>query len=149
MERNIKRKSFSTSCALRLLWQKTEIFPHRLAGNAYSRETRIVKGFCFIFIFYVLIAITQPCQDIIAFADRCNGAGERTHIEKQTDKTPSSDLCSPFCVCSCCSISVVQQPTSLMAVSTSIVDDPSSKLSDYKTPSTSSFPNSIWQPPKV
>lgn len=101
----------------------------------------------FIAIVYIVFLLTQPCADVFAM-----------HAERETrpvmqavtldECEESGETCSPFCVCSCCSVpasyqhfSVSKETQTMMAVS------PTSNF-DYTNPFTASFNASVWQPPK-
>ena len=102
----------------------------------------------FIFIVYIVLLLTQPCQDMLSMLDQSAGT-EITHIESPTDKNDHTDGCSPFCICGCCSISVADSSTSDTKATTSSHTAVSQHMSEYTSPDTTTFQNSIWQPPKA
>lgn len=80
----------------------------------------------------------------------CNrGNSEISHIEQSQNDESRSDTCSPFCICSCCSLSTADRST---AKFTSELDEAVSfhtNAVNYTTPYTDAHQNSIWQPPKA
>lgn len=58
-----------------------------------------------ILIIYMLYMLSTPCVD--AALSYNNLFSSNTSQHDQTDGHKTHDACSPFCVCSCCSIAVV------------------------------------------
>ncbi|NOT47606.1 MAG: hypothetical protein HOP17_07625 [Acidobacteria bacterium] len=109
-----------------------------------------MKAVSFAIIVYVVFMLTQPCQDIAVFADSCNGEAQSyTHIDPQQERQEASDICSPLCICSCCSTSVANH-YAFRSFSPDRSDSVVSSVSiSYETPYSAAFLNSIWQPPKA
>ncbi len=109
-----------------------------------------MRVFCFIFIVYIFVLLAQPCQD--AFGD-LDTSGHKwyavAHVDRPSPSDEHSDECSPFCICSCCGHQTAARfsPTSIALDSDHILI--SAGMSDYIPPSTSTFQNLIWQPPKA
>jgi len=105
-----------------------------------------------IFTLYLLVMSLVPCGDggggILEIANHLLGT-EHQHISDhdQHSNGCGDDTCSPFCVCSCCSISInIATNTELkdnyiILISRNVL----SYNSDFYP---SSFSSSIWQPPK-
>ncbi|MFN0277994.1 MAG: DUF6660 family protein [Pyrinomonadaceae bacterium] len=109
-----------------------------------------MKAFSFFFIVYIFFLMARPCQDMLANVDDCqNETTAIAHIDSANETEETADLCSPFCVCSCCSHPVsIARLTLGVTLETTLATVP--KLTDdYKNPSTNTFNNSIWQPPKA
>ena len=109
-----------------------------------------MKVFCFSFIVYIVLLLTQPCQDAGAMVN--NGVAKTTPFsqnDKPYQNDPRSDECSPFCICSCCGLSVAEHSTSLR-VTTRIerIALPTIFI-EYKNSNTTTYQDSIWQPPKA
>jgi hypothetical protein len=109
-----------------------------------------VRVFCFSFIIYLVLLVTQPCQDVVAQAGGCCDEPEMSaHFESSSHNEPSEDECSPFCICSCCGQAVASHKNSFgvtLDVETATV---TASLKTYSPPDTASFTTSVWQPPKV
>jgi hypothetical protein len=79
--------------------------------------------------------------------DSIDKGTEITSIQLTTD--PHTDECSPFCFCSCCSLSVAEHSIRTFASvdieNIAIAMD----LIEYSNPYSKAHQNSIWQPPKA
>ena len=109
-----------------------------------------MKVFCFSFIVYFVLLITQPCEDILAYVDSCNGKNtEIVHLDNTSDSDPQADDCSPFCICSCCSLSAADR--SVARYISASIESVSIEIEaiEYLNPYSKAHQNSIWQPPKV
>lgn len=105
-----------------------------------------------IFTIYMLILSLSPCGDggsgIVELTKHYFGI-EHNHISdhEQHSKGCGDDTCTPFCVCSCCSMSI-DLPTKIPY----FVKHPSTKLVKFTSLETdftmSSYILSIWHPPK-
>jgi hypothetical protein len=101
-------------------------------------------------IIYVLILLTQPCQDVFAGkAEFDRSTTLSALIEKDADNDCGPETCSPFCICSCCSLSLAYQ-----VFTTSINADPAvhartDTTNSYRKPYDLNFQTNIWQPPKA
>ncbi len=109
-----------------------------------------MRVLCFTFIVYLVILTTQPCSDMAAMLNDCGDRNlEITHVESTSDSDSQLDDCSPFCICSCCSLSVVDHTVSVgltthvenVAILTTLIE--------YTNPYAKAHQNSIWQPPKA
>jgi hypothetical protein len=101
----------------------------------------------FIAIVYILFLLTQPCRDVFAMpAER--ETGRVIQAATVDDCEDGGEICSPFCVCTCCSVPASFQHFSVsVAASQATVVSPLSNF-DYTAPLTRSFAGSVWQPPK-
>ena len=99
---------------------------------------------------YVLILLSQPCQDVFA---RPVEVAPKHAISMQAEipSEPCSDAetCSPFCICSCCSLSVAHCNLTANLTTNARGNAEPSRISSYTNPSATAFLNSIWQPPKA
>jgi len=93
--------------------------------------------------FYVLYMVSLPCVD--EAIDFNMTFTELTAAHHSHHETNHADSCSPFCVCSCCSITV---DLTTFVFNTDPVRSIQSKLIPYYKESLSSFYQPIWQPPK-
>ncbi|MBP9664013.1 MAG: hypothetical protein KBD94_05285 [Pyrinomonadaceae bacterium] len=102
------------------------------------------------FIVYTFILVTQPCQDIASLLSACDGEGTRiAHVEGEPDTRSDADLCSPFCICSCCSLPVSEARLAMTVTVRTTLAPVAAQATDYENAATYSFQNSIWQPPKA
>jgi len=107
----------------------------------------------FIFVAYLLVLAVQPCKDNFLPRDnRGHEVQKVAHLDPSSQDTNggSNDLCSPFCVCSCCGINPV--PTivySMSATTYQNIEQATAEFSQYTSPYESTRPFSIWQPPKA
>jgi hypothetical protein len=106
-----------------------------------------VKVFCFIFIIHLVALLSVPCDDF--FRDAPKNQSQIAMFDTSNDTETQSDGCSPLCICSCCGQSVAS-PVLSFGVTTeienvAIITTPS----EYSTPDTATYNNSVWQPPKA
>jgi hypothetical protein len=103
-----------------------------------------MKWFALIFSLYIIFLLTLPCVD-----DTRTCAIIRAENVPDNNKHQSNDMpdeCSPFCFCSCCSISVVL--TSFHFECKPVVLSESPDFPTYKS-HVAGFIPSVWQPPKI
>ena len=105
-----------------------------------------------LFTFYMFALSLVPCGDggggIVEIANHFFGIEHQDSSDHdQHSNTCNDDLCSPFCICSCCS-SVLDAPVKLPFVVKSLTPAPGIKPSFVPDFTLSSFPAFIWQPPK-
>jgi len=88
--------------------------------------------------------VSLPCADeVIDFTKyftELNIVQHHHHDPNQTDD------CSPFCVCSCCSVTV---DLSVFIFDTKPEQKIETKIVPYYKESISTYTNLIWQPPKI
>jgi len=103
-----------------------------------------MKFLCHLFSLYFLWLTVQPCTDYKEVESAGNYAENSTHKDDCCDD--NSELCSPFCYCSCCCTNVVINHTteSFLALSDIYKPSPSIAISDEKEVFLA-----IWQPPKI
>jgi hypothetical protein len=105
-----------------------------------------MKAVSFSAIIYFLFLLTQPCQDV--FARPLESSTISTSITEPLETESGSDECSPFCICSCCSISVAYQPLVTASSIESSVQASRETTVEYSGVNAETFTGSIWQPPK-
>lgn len=109
-----------------------------------------MKVFCFSFIVYIVLLLTQPCQDFAATAnDSVYNKSPYSQQQKPSNHNSQSDECSPFCICSCCSLSVVEHSVSFTLTSVLKSVEIKANLANYTNPNSETLQTSIWQPPKA
>ena len=108
----------------------------------------LMRPTALILVLLILFFLTQPCQDVLGVP---RVSGSETNIgstAEDDDCEDGEDGCSPICICSC-------RQASAGYVSLYIEPEPSvvfvrsfSPDVEYKSLVTTSFSNSVWQPPK-
>ncbi len=102
----------------------------------------------FIAVVYILFLLTQPCADVFAM----HGEQRETRPVMQAvaldECEESGETCSPFCVCSCCSVPASYQHFSVSRVEPKAIIVNSRSNFFYTEPFAGSFHTSVWQPPK-
>lgn len=110
----------------------------------------IVRVFCFSFIVYLVLLMSQPCKDVVAQASQCGDEPEvSAHFESSNHQETAEDECSPYCMCSCCGQAVARNQTSFDTTFDVETTYNAARLTTYSAPNGSLFPTSVWQPPKV
>ncbi len=104
-----------------------------------------VKLFAAILSIYILLMVCKPYVDgaIISHSQKELAAAEN-HSHDSTD-----DACSPFCICSCCSVQIVlfTQPIIYHLQSASAFIQ--IRTPTYNSIFISDFFENIWQPPQI
>lgn len=109
------------------------------------------KFACLIFILYILILLSQPCQDVFALPNDMNSkqvASIQTEIPGDPG-SPNGEACSPFCICSCCSLSVADQNFTVRVTLDAEVGPIAAPPLHYASPYNKTYQNYIFQPPKA
>ena len=106
-----------------------------------------MKAVSFFAIVYILFLLTLPCQDAFA-AHRETSTGETTAIDRIDPCEEEPEVCSPFCICSCCGLPALYY-ADLVAASPKCKDiDPHQMQIEFRSLAPKAFPGSVWQPPK-
>ncbi len=113
---------------------------------------QLMKVTTYIFTIYILALSFVPCSDggggMVEIVKHFFGV-EHHHVSdhEQHSKDCGDDACTPFCVCSCCSIAVDIPPKLFFKVEylPPILSKLQTSFSDFIP---SSFHTSIWQPPR-
>lgn len=102
----------------------------------------------YILALYTVLLSCIPCQDVvIAASDNANTVNIISGAE-DTNNHSSVDLCSPFCICACCS-AITLQHTIATLLETPFFSFPDEKTFDYSHRTGSGDLTSIWQPPRI
>ncbi|HEY1045855.1 MAG TPA: DUF6660 family protein [Bacteroidia bacterium] len=91
---------------------------------------------------YLLTLLVLPCND------NCGSESHEQPItmeQAQDHHEEENDLCTPFCICSCCATPVLVDQVSDLELNIAEF----AGHSDYYHSSFSSYSHSIWQPPKI
>jgi hypothetical protein len=103
----------------------------------------VLKKICYILLAFYLVALTTvPCGD----SDNCNEIKHQQTSQTPNNPSHSDEICTPFCVCSCCAAHFLMDEfnpvlNQLAEVNTLLTLHKESKLSTAIIP--------IWQPPKL
>ncbi len=100
-----------------------------------------------LFLSFIIVSMScMPCSDIFAMGKMSNIPSTEKSVSTHSKSDQTSDLCSPFCVCSCCNTtSEVLLINSLVIISTSV----STEFDEAYKGEVISLPLSVWQPPKL
>ena len=103
---------------------------------------------CLLLSFLTIVLSVLPCTDGEAMHDHeVSDPLEATQDHGQEGEG-CDDLCSPFCVCACCGVSVAAIKAS-SETQKCLHGNLFSKESHYKEPITEPFIDSLFQPPQV
>jgi hypothetical protein len=107
------------------------------------------KAISFTLSLYMILLLTQPCQDVFALPQEVGSQTRTVALRNEpADSECESETCSPFCICSCCSLSVINC-TFTTAVNLETVATPDADgVISYADPYATAYQPSIWQPPK-
>ena len=103
-----------------------------------------MKALSILLSLYVLYMVSLPCVDEACdFNKTFTEASTTQHNHHDANQ---NDACSPFCVCSCCSVTV--DLTSFVFESNPVREIQSQLIPYYKESFSNYFPP-IWQPPQL
>ncbi|WP_185269826.1 DUF6660 family protein [Adhaeribacter swui] len=104
-----------------------------------------MKWVAIIFSFYLLVLSCIPCADA---APQDNTAQKTISADNTCAGSPSSDvdLCSPLCLCTCCTGVTLVHPVFKLESIPVLVNIP---VPVYQTVSIPNPTFSIWQPPQL
>lgn len=109
-----------------------------------------MRAFSFLFVLQIFFFLAQPCQELAASVNDCRTENTTiSHIDRSNDAETGADLCSPFCICSCCSVPVSETRFSLAVTVAPSVEAVRDSAKEYTSPASTSYISSIWQPPKA
>lgn len=100
---------------------------------------------------YMLALSLVPCSDggggLVTLVNHFSDVEHSIDADHDHSNDCGDDLCSPFCICSCCS-SALDIPIKLPFQLKSLPPKPIEKPSFFSSFIPTSFNHSIWQPPK-
>jgi hypothetical protein len=103
-----------------------------------------MKIFALLLSVYVLFLVSLPCKDGENCTYDVHTGTVHHHDEPGSQELP--DGCSPFCVCSCCSVTVILTDFHFKSLLTFIPVEVNIPL---KQDLHSHYFQHIWQPPKI
>ncbi len=92
---------------------------------------------------YLMALIVMPCSDAVAVM-RANDSSESSHQHTEN----ATDLCSPFCTCPCCGISIEHPPYYNLEISTPLFSCWPMESITKQFVTADTFLPSVWQPPQ-
>ncbi|WP_157962819.1 DUF6660 family protein [Chitinophaga deserti] len=103
-----------------------------------------MKALCLFLSFWILLCAGTPCSDG-APHDHEETSQTAVHLPV-TEHANCFDLCSPFCACYCCAVSVSLPHTTLYFSRTAALPVVPEV---FVCPPVRDYPNAPWQPPRV
>ncbi|MFV5689604.1 DUF6660 family protein [Flavobacterium sp. ZT3R25] len=100
----------------------------------------------FILSIYFIILSFMPCVDIEYNNDSNSGITILEHEQKQDNH---QEICSPFCICSCCGQQIVFHDSDSFSIPAQPVSQAGKERTFYIQKFVSNFNGTIWQPPKA
>jgi len=109
------------------------------------------KFLTYFFIIFTAVLMTQPCEDFQAASVDLNIHKTVSVISDpiRSDNGSGSETCSPFCICGCCGLTVLHHGFTALVMTDRITVTETTPTPIYQTPTTQTYVDSIWQPPKV
>lgn len=90
----------------------------------------------------------MPCADMeVNSSAHSKAEFASNHDEHSHDK--ANDLCSPFCICSCCGSQMANYSQSIIIDFPILSKSIKTQLPTYSSIFSSNFFGSIWQPPQI
>lgn len=104
-----------------------------------------LKFFNYIFSLYILCLSVLPCAD----RAECNVFEKDKAVSstEHSDHNLEDEQCSPFCICSCCGVTM-NMPKVLACIAPHSLA-PTELNSFLPNPSIEEITSAIWQPPKI
>lgn len=103
-----------------------------------------MRYFVYIFAFYIFVLALMPCHDcMIKVTENC------TELTQHNNNCHSGDidLCTPFCICNCCSFAISQ--IHILRAPQYFKTLLAKEHMIYLLNVTRTIPSFIWQPPKM
>jgi len=89
----------------------------------------------------------MPCADVGQGITTNKNSVSMDHSGHADEK--HTDLCSPFCVCGCCGVHVLNFNTSTNYDLATVFSKIETAIPTYESLFASNFYGSIWQPPQI
>lgn len=106
-----------------------------------------MKTGIFIFSIYLLALSLVPCSDAI---NECQNIDvEYSHDHEHDHDSDHDDHCTPFCSCSCCGTSMINNSVLIPFLKLRDKVILSNEVINFESSFFSSFFGAIWQPPKL
>jgi len=106
-----------------------------------------VKAIYFILALYVTALSVYPCSDANTCADEKRIGEQVANVADHPHSTDEQDLCTPFCICSCCATHIKVSLISMVGVNAVLHN--TKEVIPYIEKRVLANGNHIWQPPKI
>lgn len=107
-----------------------------------------MKYFWVLFSFFILFLSISPCCDDGGCV-KTNDTYASTATEHHSEDKEHKELCSPFCICTCCGNHISTSKILNTSYEISFIDIENNMTTNYTTQFSSKFEVSIWQPPQI
>ncbi len=104
----------------------------------------IMKILACILSFYIIVLQAIPCADYLD--DNCLPNNQVSHLTKDSQTKHTSDYCSPFCTCNCCTSPIIHQVHNMHF---ECYNYSNTHTTNYIPVHINELSISIWQPPKI
>ncbi len=104
-----------------------------------------MKIFVYLLSVYVMVLSLMPCLDSYTCEDEKASVSISGNHDHSKDE---GDLCSPFCICSCCGVSFLGVNIPVFFSQSIKVMEPRGNV-PYYSAFNSYYYHSFWQPPKL
>jgi hypothetical protein len=96
---------------------------------------------------YVIALSVYPCSDGNTCADEIKNGQQSIGVSDHEHSDSEEDLCSPFCICSCCAAHIKLSPISDLNFPTVVHN--TKEIIPYLEKQIVFDHNHIWQPPRI
>lgn len=108
-----------------------------------------MRHLVYILCFYLLGIAVIPCGDVYNACEPSAQTATTPDKDNHSHGNDSDDVCSPFCTCSCCNISVNAKPNFTKLREDRVYSNNTKKSPVYNSTCTAGFYGNIWQPPRL
>jgi hypothetical protein len=102
---------------------------------------QLKKAFYILFAFYFIALLALPCGD----KEDCNEVKHEQTAHNSSSEDHSDEMCTPFCVCSCCAAHFVVKSFEPLHNEIAVIN---TVYTAHKEAETASAIIPVWQPPK-
>ncbi|MFC6269488.1 DUF6660 family protein [Frigoriflavimonas asaccharolytica] len=106
-----------------------------------------MRLFTFFFSIYLFALAVVPCADAMTIHEQFSQNSEFSQTDQHSEN--HQDLCTPFCTCSCCGISLDIKFASVFLKFPEAKSEFYKIIANRQTSLFSNYNGSIWQPPKI
>ena len=100
-----------------------------------------------LFTIYIMSLTIHPCEDRDICNDELQKREQATSISEHQDADKEQDVCTPFCICSCCAAHI--RLTSIANIDFTGVLHNTKETIPYLEKQVLSDYSHIWQPPRI
>jgi hypothetical protein len=106
-----------------------------------------VKVIKLILAIYITALTVYPCGDQYTCKDEHQNGEQVTNVSDHEHSDDEKDICTPFCICSCCAAHI--RLSSISNITLTGVTHNTKKIIPYVEKQVLSDHNHIWQPPRI